>query len=85
MIEELKRHKWAYFILITGVTVWVVLFMGMWPNRQAQRLIVAGMALFYFLWGVSTHFKTQVITKKVIYEYGMIATLAGLLLTLITF
>lgn len=84
MRNEFKRHRLAYLILVTGIVIFVVLFMGAWPNRLIQRMVIVAMAFFYFLWGVLTHFKAQTISKEVIYEYGGIAFLAGLLLFLIT-
>jgi hypothetical protein len=84
MIHELKKHKLSYLVLIIGISIFVILFMGAWPNRLIQRVIVVGMSLFYFLWGLLTHFKTKTITKEVIYEYASVSFLAGVLLFLIT-
>lgn len=84
MKDELLRHKIAYLILILGITVFVFMFLGAWPNRWQQRLVVLGISSFYFFWGLLTHFKTQTITKNVAWEYGMVAVMAGVLLLLIT-
>lgn len=84
MKDEILRHKIAYLILSLGVTVFVFSFLGVWPNRWQQRLLVLGMAGFYFLWGLLTHLKTQTITKSVAWEYGMVAMMAAILLFLIT-
>jgi len=84
MKEELRRHYWAYLILMIGVVMFVVIFLGVWPNRPVQRLVIVSMALFYWLWGALTHFKTKTISKSVVWEYGMVATLAAILLLLIT-
>ena len=84
MIGEIKKHKLAYTVLTIGVVIFVFLFMGAWPNRLIQRMVIVGMSLFYFIWGLLTHFKTKTITKMVVYEYGSVAFLAGILLLLIT-
>jgi hypothetical protein len=85
MLKELKNHKLAYSILVVGLILGVVLFLGAWPDRNLQRITAVVMAIFYVLWGVITHFKTNHITKKVILEYLGVGLLAGLLLTLVTF
>jgi len=84
MIDELKKHRLAYLVLTVGVTIFIFLFLGAWPNKLIQRMVTIGMVLFYFLWGVLTHFKTRTISKEVIYEYASVAFLAGVLLFLIT-
>lgn len=84
MIEELKRHRLSYFVLTIGVMIFVFLFLGAWPNKLIQRMVIVGMSIFYFLWGVLTHFKTRTITKEVIYEYVSVSFLAGIILFLIT-
>ena len=84
MKEEITKHKWAYTILITGVLIFIFVFLGAWPNRWIQRLVVLALACYYFLWGVLTHLKTKTITKSVLWEYGMVAGLGALLLLLIT-
>jgi len=84
MRRELLQHKLAYSILLIGVLLFTALFMGAWPNKLIQRIIIMALVFFYFLWGVLTHFKTKTITSQVIYEYGGVAFLGGLLLMLIT-
>lgn len=84
MKDELIKHRLAYLILIIGIVIFIFLFLGAWPDRWIQRAVVVGMSFYYFIWGVLTHFKTQTITKNVIWEYGMVSLLAGVLLLLIT-
>lgn len=84
MKNELLRHKLAYAVLLTGILIFVVLFLAAWPDRWLQRLVILGLTFYYFAWGVLTHFKTQTITKSVVWEYGMVSLLAGVLLLLIT-
>jgi hypothetical protein len=84
MKQEISRHALAYFILVLGIVIFVFLFLGAWPNRWIQRMIIIGMTVFYFLWGILTHFKTKTITKEVAYEYGSVAFLAAMVLFLIT-
>ena len=52
MLKELKKHKLVYVILIVGLFLGVVLFLGSWPDRGLQRLVSIGIAVFYILWGV---------------------------------
>ena len=84
MRKEFKRHQFAYIILIIGIIIFILSFLGAWPNRLIQRVIVFSMSIFYFLWGILTHFKTRTITKDVVLEYGSVSLLAGILLLLIT-
>jgi hypothetical protein len=84
MRSEFKRHRLAYFVLITGIIIFIISFLGAWPNHWIQRMVAVGLAVFYFLWGVLTHFKTKAITREVILEYGSVSFLAGLILFLIT-
>lgn len=85
MHKELAQHKMAYIILFGGLLLLTLSFMWVWPDRFLQRLIVLAMTLFYFIWGVITHVKTEHISRRVVMEYLGIATLAGFLLLLITF
>jgi hypothetical protein len=84
MRRELLGHKLAYLVLLVGVMIFTTLFMGAWPNKLIQRIIIVALMFFYFFWGVLTHFKTKTITSQVVYEYGGVAFLGGLLLMLIT-
>jgi hypothetical protein len=83
--SELQHHKLAYTILILALICFVVVFFGVWPNRVFQRVSIVAMASFYILWGAVTHFKSEHITKNILYEYLGVATLAGVLLLLVTF
>jgi hypothetical protein len=85
MHTEILKHKWSYLILIVGLVILMLGFMAVWPDRFLQRLLVLAIALYYFVWGVITHVKTERISKKVVYEYLGVAMLAGFLLLLITF
>ncbi len=84
MREEFFKHKLAYFVLLLGILIFIFLFLGAWPDRWIQRMVVVGMSTYYFLWGLLTHFKTKTITKSVMWEYGMVSLLACVLLLLIT-
>lgn len=85
MKQELLKHKWAYSFLALGLIILMGSFMAVWPDRNLQRMIVAAMALFYFVWGVITHVKAEHISRRVVMEYAGIACLASFLLLLITF
>ena len=83
--QELHRHRIAYSVLVAGLFIFGVLIFGAWPNTLAQRLLAGGLALFYFIWGVTTHVKSTTITVRVIFEYAVVATLAGGLLWSMTY
>lgn len=85
MLQEIKEHKLSYLVLIVGLILGVVLFLGSWPDRQLQRLVSIGIAVFYIIWGVLTHLREAHLTNRVVLEYLGVGLLAGLLLVLITF
>jgi len=74
-----------YVILIIGLVLGVVLFLGSWPDRKLQRIISVGIAAFYFIWGVLSHLKNGHISRRIVFEYLGVGALSGLLLVLITF
>lgn len=85
MLKEIRKHKLNYLVLIVGLVLGVVLFLGSWPDRKLQRFVSIGIAAFYFIWGVLTHLKESHISRRVVLEYLGVGVLAGLLLVLITF
>lgn len=84
MLKELQNHTVAYLILAVGLVLGVILFLGAWPDRKLQQLIGSGMAGFYIIWGIVTHFRIRRITRQIVFEYLAVGLLAGLLLVLIT-
>lgn len=84
MRRELFKHKYAYLILFLGLGVFVFSFLAAWPDHFLQRLLILAIAVFYFLWGVATHFKAEHVSRSIILEYAGMATLASILLLLIT-
>jgi hypothetical protein len=84
MRKELHRHKIAYLILFVGLAIFMVSFLAVWPDHILQRLLIAGVAIFYFLWGIATHFKADHISRNIILEYAGMAALASVLLLLVT-
>ncbi len=84
IIYELHHHWLEYLILLIGLAVAASLFVFFWPNRDTLRLIIIGLGVFYFIWGVATHMKAQRINTRVVSEYFMVSLLAcGLLYLLI--
>ena len=79
-----NHHKLAYAVLLIGIGIFLFYFFAVWPNRVAQRLSSLIFAVFYFLWGITTHIKTSGLNSKVITEYFAVSLLIGLLLFLIT-
>jgi hypothetical protein len=84
MIKEVSKHKLAYLFLILGFGVFIAAFLGFWPNRNLQRISILGVTIFYFLWGITTHVKTDSFTKRVALEYGVVSTFGGFLLLMLT-
>ena len=82
---ELMRHKLAYATLFVGLSVFLVIFLAVWPNRLAERITVIALVAFYMLWGIVTHVKAEHISRRIITEYVGVSLLAGLFLLLITF
>jgi uncharacterized membrane protein YczE len=81
---EILRHRVAYTILFLGLVIYTFLFLAAWPNRYAQRLVIALLAVFYTAWGVSTHLHAKMISRRLILEYAGIAGLSGVFLFLLT-
>jgi hypothetical protein len=84
MHQEIFKHKLAYFTLVVGLTAFVFCFLGFWPNRVLQRWSILGIEVYYFVWGVITHVKSDTLSKRVAAEYAGVAALAGAILLLIT-
>lgn len=84
MKHELSQHLKAYSVLFVGLAFITILFFGAWPNRHLQRIIALTLAVFYIVWGVTTHVHTRGITRRVVWEYIGVGTLASLMLILVT-
>lgn len=84
MKKEIWKHRWAYLILLLGLSALTYLFFWSWPNRVYQRLVVMMIGIFYATWGVVTHTKTQTVTPSVIKEYLGVSLLGVVMLLLIT-
>jgi hypothetical protein len=84
MKQELLKHKYAYIALLLGLGLFLIVFLGAWPNKVMQRFAVLGVMAFYTLWGVITHIHTETITKRVALEYMTAALFGGTLLLVIT-
>lgn len=85
MWHEVQNHKLAYFFLIAGLAAFVWGYASVWPNQTMERVMIAGLTLGYFLWGITTHVKSKRLTGFVVQEYAAIAVLGGLVLLLLTF
>ena len=84
MQKEFFKHKWAYSILLLGLSLFTFYFFAAWPNRIFQRILVVAFAVFYFVWGVITHVKAKQINQRLVMEYLTISLLVGVLLFLVT-
>jgi len=85
MRREFIKHKLAYSILAAVLLSVVFLFFAVWPSLVLQRLLAVFLAVFYFVWGLLTHFKTETLTAKVVAEYLAVSFMAGGMLLLITY
>ncbi len=83
MIQEIKKHKLAYFVLAVALVVFVVTFMHLWPDRAQQKIVVITMSTFYFFWGILVHKISRHINAKVIFEYLAVSILSASLLLLL--
>ncbi len=84
MLKEVDKHRLAYLTLILGLSVFVMAFLGVWPNRNLQRLAIAGVTVFYFVWGIISHVKTDTLNKRVALEYAAVALFGGFVLVMLT-
>ncbi len=84
MYREFLKHKVAYAVLITGLVIATLSFMLVWPNHIFQRVIICCLAAFYFIWGVTTHVKSDHISRRIVFEYAGVAVLAAVVLLLVT-
>lgn len=84
MKEEFLKHKIAYISLVIFLGIATLMFMATWPDRDYQRYLILLIAVFYFLWGVVSHTKSQRLTNKILFEYFGVSVLAALLLFLVT-
>jgi len=84
MLTELHKYRNAYLALCLGLAIFLTAFLGFWPNRFAQRLVILVVMIFYFSWGVVTHLKTDSFTQHTLLEYGAVAVLGGTVLLVLT-
>ncbi len=84
MFRELYTHGRAYGVLATALILWVVLFVGAWPNRGVQRLLVLGLVAFYIGWGSLSHRRSGHLSGQIVQEYVSIGILGGVIMWLIT-
>jgi len=85
MLKELKKHFGAYTVLLLGLFSFVLAFFFVWPDHSAQQLLILGLGVFYFIWGVVTHVKVKHLSPQVFFEYFTVAVLASFLLLMVTF
>ncbi|MBT4124213.1 MAG: hypothetical protein HN981_00310 [Candidatus Pacebacteria bacterium] len=84
MRREILKHKVAYGSLLIALLFFTISFFSVWPNRLMQRVLVVGLAVFYFVWGLTTHVKSKKLTQYVVMEYLAMSLLVGILLFLVT-
>jgi hypothetical protein len=84
MLIKFTQHKFAYGVLLLAIGAFLFYFYAVWPNRIAQRLASVIFVVFYFLWGIITHWRAHQLNKKIFTEYFAISLLVSLLLLLVT-
>lgn len=83
-MKEMLRHKLPYAVLALLVVVFVVLFIGAWPDRRAQRLLILAFSTSYLVWGITTHVRASRLTRGIFFEYLAMSVLAAVALLVIT-
>ncbi|MFZ1721694.1 MAG: hypothetical protein WAU07_04265 [Microgenomates group bacterium] len=81
---EIKRHPAAYAILLIGLLGFLYAFLGAWPDRFVQQILIVAVGTFYFIWGIATHLSAEHITKRIVGEYLAVALLVCVLLLAVT-
>ncbi|MDA1079672.1 MAG: hypothetical protein O2840_03230 [bacterium] len=84
MKNEVRQHVRSYLALGSILLLFAALFLWAWPNHDLQRLLIGCLMLCYFVWGVVTHTKNNVLTLHLVLEYLGVSLLAGVLLVLVT-
>jgi len=84
MKKEILGHIRSYIVIGAILLLFATSFLWAWPNRDLQRVLIGCLMLSYFVWGLLTHTKSNVLTKHVVLEYLGVSLLAGVLLILVT-
>jgi len=82
--KELKNHAFAYVVLCMGLVITGLLYVAVWPDRVALRIVSICLTIFYIMWGIITHIHHDRISWSVVVEYVAVGSLSGLLLILLT-
>lgn len=80
MWHSFNRHIWEYLILLLVGSAFVVGFITVSPNIQAQTGLAVALGAFYVIWGVLHHLLDRNLTTKITIEYAAIAALAAVIL-----
>lgn len=75
MRKKINEHILYYISLIIIFAVGAFLISLVSPNKQLQMGIFLLIAVFYVIWGILHHFINHEISKKIVVEYILIATL----------
>lgn len=84
MKNEFSSHAAAYASLIVIAIIFASVFLLYHYDRQIQRIAIASFMIYYVVWGVVTHTRSQKVTTSVIFEYIGVAALGGTVLFLLT-
>ena len=75
-MKENEKHLLSYFILLTGLFVFFVMFISLSKTRHDQITVAFSGCLFYVLWGIIHHAFEHRFKLAVLLEYVLIGTLA---------
>ena len=77
---EHERHKIEYLILLTGLGIFLSLFIIYKDNRFLLKFISGFGSMFYILWGFIHHLLENRLTKLIALEYLLYGCLIFLIL-----
>lgn len=69
------KHIPYYFGLITIFAIGLLAAIAVSPNIVLQALIVVATIVLYMFWGITHHFRSHELTKKIMVEYILIGIL----------
>ena len=80
MVKKAYRIRIYYLILFNGLILGLIAFFGLFGLPQLRKKSIAGLCLFYFLWGIVHHLWEKDLRLQIVVEYFLVASIACLLL-----
>lgn len=78
MLEEFRKHKYHYALLIFIQSLLLTIFVAT-RDQLLQHIAAVCIGVFYFLWGVIVHTGT-LLTVRLMLEYAVIGFLGSVIL-----